>query len=571
MLKKVLSLIFLVPVFFVDQIKTMEDPNLGSTSGSEERLALAMAVPSLVPDAKSISQVLSSLENNEIIALHCSSLGKMKEYEFLEITEKNLNGHKKMLCILGGLGININLLISAIYDAVEVQIKLYKQSKLEMDNSITLKDINVLLALLVKRTNINEFMSIEEFATQGDMNSLNKIAAYAFSEEGNSDLGMLLTRNNRLSSANNNIDFKQLVKMPSGLNFKTNTLLFKVASEIPKILHSSNKIPKELQSYCKWVALFPLLKIYFDCLEKLKDGWCVLHENQYGFKEAYKFKLTEENLNRCSELLYELLCIGVNIKPILFILYDYFHKSIQWIYSDYYNIDENNLVTLEVFNILLEMLVKRNAFGCDIVLEKFASNEEVKCLIKLVYYIFLGEYNDKVYKLLACNNLSPSLDCTISNKYNNNLSFLELLSFPQIPAEIVNFVIDNESKKNYDLTNLFRSKGYGILKCCLVPFGIDINKVKIFLKLMDKEIKMILNMKDDDGKTLLMHAVLRCDNEVVKLFLDQGADVTPVDNFGFTALDLAQIYSGRCTWKEKIDKYAQSIKLLKESRCNSNK
>ncbi len=53
----------------------------------------------------------------------------------------------------------------------------------------------------------------------------------------------------------------------------------------------------------------------------------------------------------------------------------------------------------------------------------------------------------------------------------------------------------------------------------------DINKIKEFIS-TNKNI----NIKNNDGKTPLMHATYKVDNEIAFLLIDAGADVNAQDN-----------------------------------------
>jgi len=631
MIKKFLSLIFLVSVFFVGQMKTMEDPNFDSANVESN-------VPSLVSDTESNQQLSSYLENMEhlgldstaalieehksnkqsfvksvdtlkklaelavckykdsknldlsclpqelVIDLHCSSLEKFKEkeYEWLRITEKNLNRHNKLLCILADMGVNIKLMVSAIYNYFAFQIEFYKQDRFNSSYYISLKDINLLLALLVKWNN-TENTYIEEIASEEEMDCLNKIISYAFSDEGNSDLWMLLTTN-KLLSIGNNIGQKQAMDMPNSANFKTGTLQFKAASKLLEA-QNANDIPKVLQPYCKYVEaaplILPLIKKYFECLEQLKYGGWGRFKDEYKSKEIHKsLKITEENLAKCDELLYELICMGINIKPILFILHDYFYRWVQWDYD--INKEIRGPLTLEDWNVMLAELIKckLDASYNDAFLEELVSEEEMDNLERIIGYAFMRKYLG-LHKFLAHNGLLPSLNYIFMNSSNMGVSILDFICWDCIDIEFFNFVINKEKNKKYNFRNLFRTQGCRILKKILLSrpsvgdSNLAVNKLKAFLQFMGKEAKAIINMRDEEGNTLLMHPELIFNNEeIIKLLIDNGADAT-IRNKGKTALNLAEdMWKASWRWIDVnscIGKRCIQVLKEAESRCNQNK
>jgi len=193
MLKNSLSLIFLVSIFFIDQLIGMEDPNLGS-------------VPSLVPDSPNTSQQLpNDVENSQISAIeepvlekefielekigkkrskpfkecneacllipfHSSRLICFEEYQHLGFTDENLEKYQELLHKLLHKGVNLRPIISAINNDYLSWVRISR------GKVVTFKAINSFLSLLIKRID-NKYASIKEMASKEEMENFERLIA----------------------------------------------------------------------------------------------------------------------------------------------------------------------------------------------------------------------------------------------------------------------------------------------------------------------------------------------------------------------------------------------------------
>jgi len=348
-----------------------------------------------------------------------------------------------------------------------------------------------------------------------------------------------------------------------------NTLMYLAALAVNKYKNNKNLdlncLPLDLKEYYKNVMITENCK-YLNLKQFI---------TQYGI-----FRITKKNLNQYNELIYQLDCMNVNIRPILSAINDIMCIDMSRI-RKFLNAPpslqcleaRNRCMTLEHINILLTILIKHKK---SMIHDEILSKKEIPYLRRLIYLAFCSKKRPKLQKLLIMNNLFPPLDYIMGN----NESFLMYLA-TNAKWKFFKQIINKEKNKDNDYwAKLFSIKsyktGFNILHT-IVHNDIDPAIYLIISQLMKEKglLNQFINIKSskkyppfDIPETPLMIAAKLGNYSILKFLLDDGANKNDKNNDGLTALDYAEMESANL--QEKIAFY-ESLDLPSENTLSLEK
>jgi len=284
---------------------------------------------------------------------------------------------------------------------------------------------------------------------------------------------------------------------------------------------SPEVFPEELREY----GINFLINEHCAPLEKFKEN-----------KEYNVFsKVTEENLNNYKELLYE-LCEN-QFEGIDLVLTG-FSKCWPWpsifVQRTLYEICE-----------FLKILIRKHN---DLAI--ILSDSEIVCRDKVLSYI-LSTKNVELFKLLLNKGLLPRLDYKVNINDNYVCSFFKRLIICK-SSYFFETVLQKEKDKDYDWKKLFDQEEVFIYGgVALLPNVMIIaadsgeqNIFKVLLALAREKGLLDINARDSleeaYDRTILIGAVIACNVELVKLLLENGADINIKSKNGKNALDYAK-------------------------------
>jgi len=362
-----------------------------------------------------------------------------------------------------------------------------------------------------------------------------------------------------------------------------NTLKFLAASEYLKTLKAQGidlnaldhenenyrrileTVPEELIEYCQKCPIIPIIHKHIASLEKSKEYKCL--------------KFTDENLCIYNTLLHKLINnIDIQNISIELILFEVEHLNLH-----------NKIMTLEDFNVVLKLLLQPK----DIDL----SDQERTCLNNIWNFIVEYDYY-LLFELLAKNRkLLPPLNHIIVGgrlnqmlgnsinglmflvKYGTDINPFEPIIDKEKNINLLKSVIDDEKNKNYDWKMLLnvQDRDRSTILHCAVNNSKDI--LQIILELIKAKglhdlLYDLINTQSKYGQTTLMMVAnwCFCDNEIVQLLIDHGANINiPSELSGRTALyevirgkEMLLGYKDNIN-PERLEQFNRCIELLKST------
>jgi len=274
---------------------------------------------------------------------------------------------------------------------------------------------------------------------------------------------------------------------------------------------------------CKFLTKNGEVQNYSECC-KFISLHCSFLERFY--KNLKFLKITNGNLYDYKRLLYKLLD---QQHPDLDLVLSTLNNYLELIETQYSEI-ENNPITLEEINTLLNLLLINNGFST----KKSSSEKAQNCLKKIIYSAFNGHeiYTHIELKnicanlctLLIQNNLLPSLNyitidgCTF---------FMLLVSYSQYNIKLLRDIINNEINKNYNWEELFSMQhnidGNTVLHYAAI-ISKDVTQVILdFIKALNLNLAQFINKKNGKGETPIMVANMNGNIEIANLLTSYGA------------------------------------------------
>jgi len=341
MLRKILSLIFLGAVFFIDQLIAMEDPNLGSINASVselDALTLILNVPNIsqqLPNDVENSQISAieepvlekeSIEVEQIgkkrgksfedcshacllISFHSSHLTYFQECKSLKFTDKNLEKYQGLLHKLLHMGVNLRPIISAFNNGYFSWIGIRRNKGVY----IPLKYINSFLSLLIYRIN-NDNVALEKIASKKKMDILGKMILYI-----GSDLVKILVNYNLLPPLDHKIFDNSLLGILIRLEINIDLLKSIINKE-----RNKDYFKKLLRMRCLGLfdnALNSDHKIFAIILELMREKGVLNQDIIDGLhrRDSRLYKLTPLMIAACAgryEILELLINYGADVNAI---------------------------------------------------------------------------------------------------------------------------------------------------------------------------------------------------------------------------------------------------------------